>query len=419
MSWFTRTFTGLLLLIILTSSTAWATEVDVNGQVRFRLHGDDKDFNITGGQVFSELRSRVGIAVAPQENLKLFVQFQDSRLVGSNSGGLGADANVGLHQGYFKFGIGRGWSVQAGRFQMVYGNQRLVGAVGWHNVGRTWDGLRLKKDSDTWYLDWFGTQLNENAFATDYPDKDRQFTGLNFRLKDKNVEVFAYGDFNRTPGEGFVNRQDTRGTAGAYSARTFGGNFDYIFNGAYQLGKQKSTTVADTLGVRTTTEKDVAAYMVSLETGYTFEEERKARVAVLFDYASGDGDPGDGDFKAFDNLYYTGHKFRGFMDYFLASNSLGLMDAVLRAKVAATGKWTLKADFHMFRAAQEFSDTTTSPTSTIGNELDLTAEFKDGMFTFVFGVSAFMAADESHIYASNLVGGETATWSYVMCTASF
>ena len=127
--------------------------VKINGQVRYRMHADDKDFGKTGLQLYSELRSRIGITVAPQENLDLFVQLQDSRLIGSNSGGLNADANVGLHQGYFKYVIGRGWSAQAGRFEMSYGNQRLVGAVGWHNVGRTWDGVRINKDSEKWYLD--------------------------------------------------------------------------------------------------------------------------------------------------------------------------------------------------------------------------------------------------------------------------
>ena len=159
--------------------------------------------------------------------------------------------------------------------------------------------------------------------------------------------------------------------------------------------------------------------MFSLEAGYTFGEESTVRLAALFDYASGDDDPADETFKAFNNLYYTGHKFRGYMDYFLVSNDLGLMDAALRAKVELSDRWAIKADAHVFMSAQEYADSTGTSTSAVGNEVDLTAVFEDGNFGFTFGVSAFMAADEAYAYAANLVGGETSTWSYAMCTANF
>ena len=107
------------------------------------------------------------------------------------------------------------------------------------------------------------------------------------------------------------------------------------------------------------------------------------------------------------------------MDYFLASNSLGLIDAAVRGQIKASDRWTLKADLHMFMSAQEYTDSTGASTSAIGNEVDLTTAFKDGKFGFVFGVSVFMAADESYAYANKLVGGKTSTWNYAMCTANF
>ena len=149
----------------------------------------------------------------------------------------------------------------------------------------------------------FGTQLNETAFADIYPDKDRQFGGLNFGCKKKKVEVFFLIDVDRTPGEGFVKRKDIRSTAGVYSARKFLDKLDYVCNAAYQFGQQQSTTVPDTAGVSTSVEKDIAALMFSLEVGYNWGDEHKARIAALFDYASGDDDPADDKFKSFNNLY--------------------------------------------------------------------------------------------------------------------
>lgn len=409
----------MLAAVLVGAVQAGDLKVNVNGQVRYRAFADDKYFGSTGVQTYSELRSRIGITAAPQDNLTLFVQLQDSRLVGSNSGGLSADTNVGLHQGFFDYVVGRGWSVKAGRFEMVYADERLLGSVGWHNVGRTWDAVRIRKETGRWFLDWFGAQLNETAFAENYPDKDKVFGGLTFHCKERNVEAFFWSDVNRTPGEGFVSRKDMRGTAGVYSARKFLDDFDYSCTAAYQFGQQKSTTVPDTSGISTTTDLDISALLFTLEIGYSFGGERKVRLAGLFDYASGDDDATDKTFKAFDNLYYTGHKFRGYMDYFVASNPLGLMDAALRSKFTVSDRWTISADAHVFMAAQEYADSTGASTTAVGNEIDLTAGFKDGRFGFTFGVSAFSAADQAYAYADVFEGGKTSTWSYAMCTADF
>ncbi len=432
MSWYARRVIGLLLMLVLVSSTAWAgeTKLKIKGQVRFRALADDKSFDKADMQFFNELRTRLAITAKPQENLKLFAQLQDSRVVGSNSGGLGNDTNVGLHQGYFVYTIGRGWSFKGGRFEMVYGDQRLVGSVGWHNVGRTWDGARFRKDAEKWYLDLFAVQLNETAFSATNPDEDRSFGGATVHLKEKNVEAFFWADRNKTPGAGFADRDDKRFTTGVFSSRKIMNNIDYICTAALQFGPQESTTAAvvDTSGDTTTAaitmETDISsAYLLSLEAGYTAAE-GKVRVAALFDYSSGDDDAADDKMKAFNNLYYTGHKFRGYMDNFLASNNLGLMDIALRLKVKASDRWTVKADAHMFRAAEEYTvatakDDAVETESAIGNEIDLTAAFKDGSFGFVLGASTFIAADDADGYSSNLVGGETATWGYAMCIANF
>ena len=167
-------------------------------------------------------------------------------------------------------------------------------------------------------------------------------------------------------------------------------------------------------------ETDIGAYLVAVEGGFTFPGKAKARAAVRLDLASGDDDMTDDKYKGFNNLYYTGHKFRGFMDYFLASSPLGLMDLALRLKMAPFAKWVFKADYHMFSAAQEFSDGTASGTTKkIGNEIDLTAAYKDGKFGCVIGVSTFTADDAAGNYAGNLMGDDGSTWGYIMGIANY
>ena len=56
--------------------------------------------------------------------------------------------------------MGRGWSVKAGRFEMIYGDQRLVGGFEWHNQARSFDAAKLIYKGDSFDLDiWTSKEL--------------------------------------------------------------------------------------------------------------------------------------------------------------------------------------------------------------------------------------------------------------------
>ena len=107
--------------------------------------------------------------------------------------------------------------------------------------------------------------------------------------------------------------------------------------------------------------------MLTGSVGYTFNTGRKPGVSVGYDYLSG-MNSGDEDFKVFDTLFATNHKFYGFMDYFLNipvnSSGQGLQDFMIKAKLPFADKWRLNAHFHNFRAAK-------GDEKNFGNELDL------------------------------------------------
>jgi len=435
---------GFLGLTLVSDIARAETKLDVTGQVRYRGNIDARDFDRgTESLFFSEIRTRVNIEAQPRDNLKLFIQIQDSRIAGSNSGGLLNDTNLGLHQGYFHWGWGKQWFFQAGRFSMNYGNQRLVGAVEWNNVGRTWDGARFLLDRDRWRIDLFLVKRNETAFLTSFDppqlihsgDDDHNFSGANFNFKRLKVEGFVFYDRDATPDP--LNRLPddsnfeeykrllNRWTMGIYTARTFANRWDYVINGAFQVGRDKRwfrSVGADTM--MDPLEKPffvtIAAWMVTFEGGYTFSGAREPRLAILVDYASGDDNPLDDQINSFNNLYYTGHKFRGYMDYFFGSNRNGLLDLVLRYKMKLAPKWQLGVDLHHFRSPVNIASGD-GTSHAIGEEFDLTVLYKEEWLGVLCGIHAFSKRSDAVNYAPNIFVGPDANawWTYVMVTADF
>jgi len=116
-----------------------------SGQIRQRYEMVDKDFSdSTGFNNQNYLRTRFAVTYK-NEDVTTFVQLQDSRIFGTETSTLtdGTADMLDLHQAYFKLNniYNLPLSVKAGRFEAVYGPQRLIGAVGWHNVGRSFDGV--------------------------------------------------------------------------------------------------------------------------------------------------------------------------------------------------------------------------------------------------------------------------------------
>jgi hypothetical protein len=418
-------------------------EIVIDGQIRYRGNADGRDFDQdTEIRQFGELRTRLGLRATPQDRLTIYAQIQDSRILGSNSGGLVNDANVGLHQGYLLYGLGSGLALQAGRFEMSYGNQRLVGTVGWSNVGRTWDGLRLSRECEPRRLDLFWVKRVESTLLIDAAgdplfdrDVDHDFLGLNLRFKPKNVELFVYVDSDRVPRSTAdlpgardpyeIDRDNVLVTFGAHSGRTFGAGFDYVFNGALQVGSNMWRVPPDTIPPDPPPpevfEEDVSARMINFELGYTFSVRTKPRLAVMIDYASGDDDLADENVHSFDNLYYTGHAFRGYMDYFLTSSPYGLVDVALRFKMAVSPQWSVRFDAHDFRAATDYpsGEDGEHKDSAIGKEVDLVVTFSDDRVGFESGVGVFDADDAAASYDPVFAGPDNGVWAYSLFSARF
>jgi len=373
----------------------------VSGQIRHRFEMDNKDFNSdTDANNFSFLRTRLGITFSPNEKVLGFMQVQDSRRLGEEKSTLtdGSADNLDLHQAYFKVKniFELPVDLKVGRMEAIYGPQRLIGAVGWHNVGRSLDGALLSIHPKNAKIDLFNFKEVENADISD--------TG------DRNI-IGAYGDFklfqNHTT-QAFLIWQRaeptsvlSRFTLGFY-AKGKVNNFFHETEFAYQGGE--------------ITNIDVSAFMAALNIGYTFANQQiKPTVAVGLDFLSGDDNPADGTFKTFHTLYATNHKYYGFMDYFLNipvhTGQLGLQDFHIKLSAKPSKQWQIALALHNFQSAEDFTLAGGSTSTAFGNEADLTVKYKYlKNVIFVSGLSVFSPGD----IFDEIRGQDSSTWFYLM-----
>ncbi len=417
----------LTLLVIVTSfpqknlGDGWK----ILGQVRLRTELDGRDFsNKTHPLTFASSRIRLGVEKSFDEKLILFIQAQDSRVFGQESNTLANSKNLDLHQGFVKLNrlFGWNWSIQAGRFEVSYGTQRFFGAVGWHYVGRSFDGARFTLAPHNWDLDLFALTVVENvnyignATPSVYPDPSeltRHYSVYGFHknlgLDEANkLELLGYYEANHQRTAGGAKISDMFTLAGTYFGNY--GDIKTIFEAAYQFGKYIET-------------RDISSYLISLFIDYNTGI---ANLGIGADLLSGTK-PGTTEQKnSFETTFGTNHKFYGFMDYFINvpknAMGLGLHDfyfvSVLKPK---NSKWSFGATFHHFMSNQTViittdSDPTPHESSTFGQEIDLTVKyaFIKGT-TLVWGGSFFVPADlMKNIFKPR---EDVAYWTYLMIIA--
>jgi len=424
---------ALVLASLAVGNSALAvTELNVSGQVRFRNEFDRRKFSSRYKlEPFSYLRTRVNIDAKVNDNAQAFVQFQDSRTLGgttfmnsNQSATLNNGRNVDVHQAYLKIDnlLGQGWGAMAGRFEVNLGNERTFGAVGWDNVGRAWEGATGWYDNESFKITGLALKAVETKNLTGNRDFDvygfnvdvRKARASFFALLERNAQRDNVGrrKFNRLNLGGYIKQRKDR--------------FDFEANAVYQGGTISTdfasgslNIVKDTIVQTPTTGSemlDIKAYMVAAEIGYNFPGSRNVRFAVGADIASGDGNSSDTDYKSYNNLYYTGHKFRGYMDYFLKSNFGGLMDLMFRGKFDATRGWVIKGDVHYFKTMQDYVDYNALATSDVGFEVDLsvvTTRVKGAKI--VNGLSFFLPEDSFAGTTNNNAG----IWGYTQVIVNF
>lgn len=413
---------------------ALADEIDLNavapdsdsvkfgGQLRFRgefrtvkNYGNaDVDRNVD----FVIQRTRFDADFRVTENIRAFVQIQDSRNWGEEGSTLNDLEGVDIHQAYVDYEnvFGHPITVRAGRQELSYGDQRLVSPLDWHPVGRSFDGVRTWYEGEEFQVDFFAMNVLEASTVPGGEAWDDQvFGGLYFTTSAIERHVFdAYVFFRHFNTETFIGETGsvgdlTDGTVGfRFKGKTAG--FDYSAEAVFQFGERG--------------DDDVKAYAWAVVAGYTFDCTWSPRIGVEWDFASGDQDPTDGDYETFDPLFAFVHAYQGYLDIFAWRNG---HDVALKVSAKPTDDLFMEIATHFFRLDSDSDAWYNAPgrpirrvaggvDNNVGIELDLHFKYRlDSATNLWFGYSHFFAGD----YVEQTGKSPDTDWIFFQVTLDF
>lgn len=326
---------------------------------------------------------RVNLRWAPSERYAIYIEGQDATITSSDSINDEATPNIysdnlDLHQSYAEANLGSTdvpIRLKVGRQKLVYGNERLVGALEWVNTARVFDAALLRiGDVKTRSLEL----LSSRAIGVD-PDDFNDWGATSNRYADSSFHGAYYAD----------RELITRGALDAYyllryedaandQVHTTGGRVD-IPLGDVLWDSELACQFGDFGGL------DHRAFAAHTGVTYTVSKEEALKAGVAYNYGSGDENPDDNQHHTFDNLYPTNHAFYGYMDFFSLQN---IHNLELSLATTPIENLTIRAAWQNFWLARPDSDGwynagmgTIRPAagagaeSYVGNEIDLTARY--------------------------------------------
>jgi hypothetical protein len=353
-----------------------------------------------------------------------------------------------LHQAYVVIGNHKEFpiSLKVGRQEMIYGDERLIGAFGWNNIGRVFDAAKIR-----WQNPWFGVDV----FASRPVVPDNH----NFNMSN-DYEYFSGAYFNSK----LIPHQTTEWYFLARNVSTKGPLYDVgvtplpgSARDIYTVGFRAKSNPGELKGWDYTAElmgqfghfNDPAlplasrsleqeAYAICLVGGYTFTDVQfTPRVGLEYDFGSGDSNPTDGKHETFDNLFPTNHKFYGAMDFISLQN---IHDLRVNSSAKPLPRLTLNADYHTFLLADTHDNFYTvggarrggiattpgngyginpSYDSYVGSEVDFIA-------SYAVNPQATLEAGYGHFFTGkyieqslSAVGSKDADWIYLSLNINF
>jgi hypothetical protein len=365
--------------------------IDISGSFRARQSFKEAQGN---SKNTGELRTRLNFSYA-SESAKALFQLQDSRIFGSEASTLANTGNIDLHQAYLTFeGIFSSlYKLSLGRKELAFDNQRFVGSVGWHNVGRSFDGVFVSTKTEERSLNLFFTTLKESVAKTD--SGNVYFYGFhgNWRL---NSAWRLSGFYYERKTSNAPTRHQTVGFYNTLKTRSVFAELHY----ARQFGK--SQTGASIAG-------NYAAVSATIKTS------EKLALLVSYETISGD-DTSSGDFEGFDLLYGTNHKFNGIADKFFVGGSKLIHNGLNSVRLGLKWNNALQLDAHVFFNGEKTSFNTENLAAgeTIASEYDFRYSFDYSKNVRVnFGAAYFSYAETDITYAK-----DSDLLLYAMCRLS-
>ncbi len=253
------------------------------------------------------LRTRMYLGVRRAlDPLRFAIEIEDARQFNSDFPERSDDVNeVDFLQAFVELhfedalGPGRPLELRAGRMTLEYMDRRLIGRNRWRSTINAFDGFRLRlgQPSADWQIDAFAVQPVERRLRQpDRSDEERWFYGMVGAWRGWSPGIILepyYLVLDEDYKDPAVRDREVH-TLGVHGFGLIGeSGFDYDFNAAFQTGHDG--------------ERDICAYALIGELGYTFEHAWKPRLSFSTAYNSGDRDPDDDQSNRFDRLFEVGH----------------------------------------------------------------------------------------------------------------
>jgi hypothetical protein len=348
-------------------------------------------------------------------------EFGGARAKNPGVNGAEGDDPIDLFQGYVRLGD-KNLNLTIGRQTLIYGDERLVGAFDWNNIGRTFDAVKFHYGKETWSIEAFASSVvvpqrdefdQSDLFDGNDTGRNQIFSGLYFSstglipVQTTDLYAFELHEEYKTGDTDFV----TLGTRMKADPKKLSG-FDYETEMAVQTGNVKG--------------KDLAAFAGHWGAGYNWLDTAwKPRFGIEYNYATGDSNPADGKVNTFQNLFPTNHLFYGMMDLFSWQN---ISNPALSFSVQPTEKVKVKLDYNFFWLADtsdawyrangttQVRPISPNADSYVGSELDLVVNWKISKnVTLGGGYGHFFDGK----YAKASGAASDADFAYTMLTINF
>jgi hypothetical protein len=243
-----------------------------------------------------------------KEGLRLVIAPQDVRIWGdeknhSTGGNFGDEASLDLHEGYAEIDLNSMISLAAGRMELNYDNEWLLGRRNWNQSGIASDAILVRLAQAKWSLHAaFSWNTLKDALKDNFYPADRykalSFCWINFRPNAHNNLSFLLLSTGQTPSD-TVNTLRFRFTGGFYykiNKPLLSGDFNFY----YQFGKKPDNTAVSSF---------LTAGNFTINTG-------KVTPGIGWTLSSGNKNLQGTTDHTFDLVYTARHKFLGNMDYF-------------------------------------------------------------------------------------------------------
>lgn len=411
-----------------------AAPMEFGGELRLRPEmraNPDFDKDTHKSQRFVGSRLRISGQARAADDVSVKVTFQDTRNwgeeAGTSSGLTDSGEAIDIHEGFVEFQkfAGSVFNLRAGRQELVYGDQRLIGNFGWSNQGRAFDAFKAFLENPVLSIDLFIAKRKENNGTTAAnSNQDRDLSGIYSSWKKllpkTTTDIYFFHD----------REGDTSGAAKTKNVYTLGARVagknarvDYTIETPFQFGDNGTLVGVSSESVK------INAYAAAAKAGYTFVGSKEIRVGLGYDFASGDDNASDDQAKTFNNLYPTNHAFYGLMDN-QGWRNLNSWNIALSGKPAPSIFSSIS--FWNFRLAQEKdgwynaagtasgslrSASAANRKKDVGRELNL-------LLRFTQSPTIIWEAGYGHFFTGQFINQQVqnesdSDWAYLMSTVKF